>query len=346
MRFITLFLLVFIVFFSCRKITEPLESIKDPRTYTWTIDTLSYQGTLQTWMSLLWGSSPNDMYAIGHCSSLGGEMWHFDGSHWSPVKLHISQGGTIEGGFDLKCIFGLSANDIFVGGRDPGHPADETFLMHFDGREWQEIKSSYSGMIQSIWGSNPEDIWCAGWNNIYHYNDKNFKIVSFLRPTPKLIQFTSMCGFSKTNIYMIGNRSDSVMPIDTTAYDLYYYNGNVWSVIDSVVLTPENRYSHFSFYLASIGKNLYSAGDGAYKYYQNSWNSILDDNSIVRIGGTGDSNIIVASSYGQIFHYNGNNWQLIGPPDFGHFITDIWTDGHEVFLTGHDAHQTYILHGK
>lgn len=66
---------------SCKeKIVGP--EFKDPRTYTWIIDTLAYPGSFQTSMQDIWGSSPNDVYVVGHNDRGFGKMFHFDGKQW------------------------------------------------------------------------------------------------------------------------------------------------------------------------------------------------------------------------------------------------------------------------
>ncbi|MBM4172679.1 MAG: hypothetical protein FJ214_12475, partial [Ignavibacteria bacterium] len=51
---------------SCNSPTEPEPIYKDPLTMTWTVDTLEYPDAFQTTLSSIWGSSPNDVYAVGH----------------------------------------------------------------------------------------------------------------------------------------------------------------------------------------------------------------------------------------------------------------------------------------
>ncbi len=74
---------------SCKKNpVGPIEP-KDPRTYTWTIDTLAYPGSYQTIMQSIWGSSPSDVYVVGHNDGGYGKMYHFDGKMWTPVVLYF-----------------------------------------------------------------------------------------------------------------------------------------------------------------------------------------------------------------------------------------------------------------
>ncbi len=342
-RIVIIFLIF--LFFSCKRSTEPLEIFENPRNYSWSIDTLSYQNAYQTYLYYLWGSGPDDVYVTGHCSKVQGNLWHFDGESWSDVKLLDHQGGVIQGDPQFSCIFGFSNDDIYVGGRKDFY-YNQTFLMHFDGNDWREVGQSYLGIIQSIWGGSPDDIWCGSTNFIYHFNGVSLKKMPIEFPTKREVQLVDMCGISFDNIYLIGFRMDSQMPIDTTAYDLYHYNGIKWSVIDSVILTANNNKKHFGSNISVIDGELYSAGGGVYKYVDNQWQKIFENETVYKINGTHASNLFSSNNVGQLFHFNGEDWQEIGPTNYTNRISDIWTDGKEIFCSGYTGRNTYILHGQ
>jgi hypothetical protein len=94
----------------------PEDTIKDPRTYTWTIDTLAYPGSMQTNMQDIWASSPTNVYVVGRNERGYGKMYHFDGTRWTDVKLSTTQGGTIQGAIDLFGIYGFGSNDVYAVG--------------------------------------------------------------------------------------------------------------------------------------------------------------------------------------------------------------------------------------
>ena len=55
--------------------------LKDPRTYTWTIDTLVFsfspEGFKQTIMKAIWGLNDSLVYAVGYDANYGiGVMWN------------------------------------------------------------------------------------------------------------------------------------------------------------------------------------------------------------------------------------------------------------------------------
>lgn len=91
-KILTLIALTLFLFqqYSCDT-TEPppIKSVKDPRTYTWTIDTL-INNSFQTAMRRIRGSAPNDVYIGGHNAGFPGALWHFDGDRWMPVDLPVT----------------------------------------------------------------------------------------------------------------------------------------------------------------------------------------------------------------------------------------------------------------
>ena len=78
----------------CKKGDTPtnVEPVKDPRTFTWTADTLGYSDNYQTLMTDIWGNTSRDVFAVGHSSTSDGIMWHFNGTKWETF-LEASKGG-------------------------------------------------------------------------------------------------------------------------------------------------------------------------------------------------------------------------------------------------------------
>ncbi|MBI5217140.1 MAG: hypothetical protein HY960_15395, partial [Ignavibacteriae bacterium] len=145
---VILLIILILVSFSCEEDeTQPDETPKPgKRDYTWTVDTLAYPGSFQTLMQDIWASSPTDVYVVGHNDQNRGQMYHFNGVQWSPVKLLVIEGGGVTTGpIDLGAIYGFAANDIYAVGeriyQNPSPPPnflDSSLIIHFDGRQWKE----------------------------------------------------------------------------------------------------------------------------------------------------------------------------------------------------------------
>src|ERR1041384_396670 len=70
--------------------------------YLWTVDTLAYPGSFQTNMHAMYANSATNVYIVGHNDLGAGQMYHFDGTRWTPVGLSVAQGGTLTKPFDLN----------------------------------------------------------------------------------------------------------------------------------------------------------------------------------------------------------------------------------------------------
>ncbi len=129
------------------------------------------------------GSSPNDVYAVGHASANDGVMWHYDGNNWNDVVLSESKGGHIPGAFDLTTVFGFNSSDIYAAGErlrtnlnPPPNFIDSSLIIHFDGTTWRKVNVYNGRLIGDIYGSSQLDIWAGGWEKtMYHYNGSSWE---------------------------------------------------------------------------------------------------------------------------------------------------------------------------
>lgn len=94
--FLFVSIILITISFGCKSPSGP-DVLKNPREYTWTIDTLAYPGSFQTNMNDIWASSPSDVYVVGHNSDGFRKMYHFNGNTWKPIGLNPIEGGTIAG---------------------------------------------------------------------------------------------------------------------------------------------------------------------------------------------------------------------------------------------------------
>jgi hypothetical protein len=64
--------------------------------------------------------------------------------------------------------------------------------------------------------------------------------------------------------------------------------------------------------------------------------------------GSSPDNLYVVGHSGQVWHYNATNWHQFEQFEAADVptYTGIWTDGREVFIVGHNTHDTLVLHGK
>ncbi len=150
-----------------------------------------YSTATGTTFTGVWGFSSNDVWAVG----TGGTVVHWDGLAWSPVAI-----GTTE---QLNSVWGTSSTDLWVAGENMHHWNGSTFtrafpvdpnqmndiwggsagdawvcaadgLRHWDGLAWTSVPGAppaSEGILASIWGSAPDDIWSVGSNGVARHWD-------------------------------------------------------------------------------------------------------------------------------------------------------------------------------
>lgn len=128
--------------------TEPVDDLKPGRRdYLWTVDTLDTQ---MNRIQSIWGSNPNDVWAVGPGGLSANErVWHFDGSVWQPYQQVLP--------IAPECIYGTDQNNIWIGGNDAN-------IYRFNGTVWNLV---YSISRPDTSGNFIKDIWCENANSIY-----------------------------------------------------------------------------------------------------------------------------------------------------------------------------------
>jgi hypothetical protein len=291
---------------------------KNPREYTWTVDTLAYPGSHQTLMRNVWGSSSSNIYICGWNDRGYGRMYHFNGQLWTNVRLLVTEGGPLTRVGYFTGVAGFSANDLYAAG-DVG-PQFEPFLVHFNGSQWREINVPNGKGLQSIWGRSPSEIWIGGREGyLAHYNGSQFIPDSlpytFLNDTTQNPQITQITGNTTITYLILGNAPDTLFfPI----YYLYEHANSKWVVRDS-------SYDFARVFLSPSGK-LYRYGVGGVQQQMgDSWMPILSDLATVGMGADADNNMYAAGYYG------------------------VPSTGREAFIIGTTSGfpmKTLVLHGK
>ncbi|MBN1165493.1 MAG: hypothetical protein JXB45_13020 [Candidatus Krumholzibacteriota bacterium] len=98
---------------------------------------------LEPTLTSIWGSSKDDIYAVGS----SGTIVHYDGQNW--IKM---DSGTI---YDLNDIYGFSAGEIFAVG-------DNGKIIHYDGKAWEGMESGTTNDLHAVWGMWPTNIYAFG----------------------------------------------------------------------------------------------------------------------------------------------------------------------------------------
>jgi hypothetical protein len=360
-----LYILFFlIVFSSCKENPtnneKPSQPITGRRNYVWTVDTLYFQNGGQTLMQDIWGSSPTNVYAVGHEASGGGApMWHYNGISWKPVGLVPFYGGIIDGPFSLSAIYGFDSTHIYAVGErayqtfsdKPPYFLDSSFIIQFDGTTWKEANIIRKRRLSTIHGSSPQNIWCGGTDySLYHYNGEEWipDSVSILFP-PSFYAIVNGIHVSNNEVYLLvcGLRiTDGVM-----RYSILENASDRFTVIDSFTIGEgqwQYRWGPNKFWESPSGRLYSCGGEGVYMLNGKQWeNKLKTAKRIERIFGTGDNNIFAVGDAGAIYHYNGIDWKIMEISSIKNLLhAGVWCTEDEVFITGNDGEKTYIFHGK
>ncbi|MBI5476863.1 MAG: hypothetical protein HY964_09030 [Ignavibacteriales bacterium] len=331
---------------SCKeKGTEPPIFQPGKRNYQWTVDTLYYPGSNQIYMQDMWASSSKNVYVAGHNSEGFGQMYRFDGSSWSVVRLHVLEGGTIGGNFSLWAMDGSDEKNVWAAGDRyyviDDKIVDSSFVIRYDGNIWQAVHPSNGRGLNCIWSYSPTVVFTGDREgNIFRYNGTNW----IKYDMGKEYYFSSIAGISPSEVYAIGRRNDKTIPIDSTGIFLFRFNGTSWLKIDSCMSVPNAPEPHFGGRLSVINGILYSGGENSFKYNNGKWEKIFTG-EVWMANGFGPTHIFAVGT--SVYHFNGVDWY-----EYTQFRSswltwwDSYTNMSEVFILGTTGYKSFVLHGK
>jgi hypothetical protein len=345
----------------CRQTSEPpVTKDKDPRTYTWQRDTLG-DGTYQTSMSGIWGSSANDVYVVGHAGPLyAGKIWHYDGSRWSDLTPKYVEAFPAEQIFPWTCegVFGFSSTDVWiVGYRDttrPPTPFKKGFVMHYNGVSWQGTVIPEAKALLSVWGkSTSSDLWVGGEGGLFFHFDGSTWQQHII---PDTIMVHKIAGSIGARIYASGFTHNNTSGIDYSS--LLEWDGANWNV--SEVAQQSNVYIDFTSSLSIADGTLYSCPYRAVKkrISVGVWQTLYSNptaNFFDLYANSASNIFVVGQSSGEaINHFNGQDWYrypLLTDSNIDAFR--VWTDGKVAFVVETQRQPlsgqwtlTFVLHGK
>lgn len=297
----SLSLLIF-KFISCNT-TEPVEElIPGRRDYIWTVDTLlppPPNTYVPFYISNLWGSSPNDMWAV--CSGASSQilLWHYDGFKWSLFPQQL--------GRDLLGIYGFAQNNVWIGDQ-------ENSIWHFNGSNWSRAKSlSLTGFdrveVNDIWGITPSNIFACGFADQFNggteykgillkYDGSNWNFVNI--PDIRAGFYTVVRKETTGELIIYGFNSDQGF-LDK----LFVYDGNSIKEIYSDFKEPVLEEMRGEVYV-TLERKIYRYSNGQLNF----WKDFPGTSFLVFRGGRNEKDFFGASIEG-LLHYNGTDLQAI-----------------------------------
>jgi len=347
---------------SCSHPTDPsVPPRKDPRTYSWTIDTIYLPNSFQTLMTCIWGSSPQDVYVTGHNSNNPGQMYHYDGTSWKEVPLYRQNGGVIDIYVDMQELIGFSPSDVWAVGQ--GFFGDGGHIIHYDGKNWTTVPCPYVKEVETftcIGGTGSNNIWVGGAasSSLYHYNGSVWTKDSLPVFSPSSSKtgdsffFRSIKSDKQGNMFAIATMHYQVERV-AEIYYFFTYSNDRWALIDSATVTLgliEHKWGYTDLWV-SPSNSVYSASGDVYRRSGEAWTRLYDGEiNLHSIYGNSDENIFAVGPFGTILHFNGTDWKKVSAYSATNLhYGGIWTDGTEVFIVGYISGypmKSVVIHGK
>jgi len=183
----------------------------------------------------IWGSAPNDIYAMG-----GFDVWHYDGASWT--RLY----GFPPGSYSFGSLWGRSAADVYLATADEdGEGAYTAYFLRFDGSSWNpmpgwtKVINTMTSFGGDFWGAPTGELYYA---DIYlHFFDGS----SWQRPIQVWGHFL---------VALWGSAADDVYTAGTNGL-IMHFNGDEWCR-----MTPLDEDWHITDLWGTPGGDLYAVG--------------------------------------------------------------------------------------
>jgi len=285
----------------------------------------------------VWGSDPNNIFAVGEYGTIG----HYDGTRWSPMTSGVTEtlyavwgssntnvfavgtNGTILR-FDgmswskmhtgtnraLRGIWGADAHNIFAVG-------EEGTILQLQSGSWIKRSSGVSVTLYDIWGTDSDNLFAVGGNTIIHHNGETWHYESAGQ------QLKGLWGSGRNDIFAVGD-------------GIWHFDGGIWTEIsvDTTIYQLQDIWG-------TSADNVFVVGHGGWgveqilHYDGNGWQEISDGifQYLFGVWGSSSNSVVAVGWDGTILNYNGSSWTRICGDDasFG----DIWGSGpNDVFAVG------------
>ncbi|HLP81587.1 MAG TPA: hypothetical protein VK141_06325 [Nitrosomonas sp.] len=344
---------------ACKHAVEsPDSTLKDPRTYTWTIDTLFFARTPgdpgQILMGSMWGVNDTLVYTVGW-DMWGGlaTMWKFQGKNWERVKLSAfgNDGGPFNQQITMFDVKGFDANNIYAAGETTSYftnPAVNTsFAIHFDGLQWRKIDMPQQAVqfTSIVLSSSSQVYFGADHGQLFFFDGLKWSVdtLKCSRYTTIPMYVSPVAPSGDGGLYLkTAQYAEGIMPI--MQYFIKYKNKQVTLIDSSAGRTPWGGYN---FWQGDNG-TVFSCGvGGIFCLSNNQWRNTYSAEVIFSIYGYNNEPVF-ATGIGGLYFNNGTSWELIYNVNDYRFLSGsrIWCTKNEVFLVYCDAVRSYVLNGK
>lgn len=182
--------------------------------YDGSVWTLVFNTATMTKVRGIWGSSANDVYAVGDdVTGLSGVLVHFDGDSWTEQVGFFSK--------PPKGVYGIDSDNVFViGGPVTTNATNGGFLDYYDGSSWTTLIANAPSRFKAVWADN---------NTVFAVGDQGYAVSIDLvtedqtdHDTQATEDLRAVWGSSKNDVFAVGN-----------AGVIQHYDGTAWTTMDS-----------------------------------------------------------------------------------------------------------------
>ena len=302
------------------------------RDYVWNVDKINPGGE-SLYLGRIWGSSAEDVWAVGPSSWTATSIWHYNGSFW-----HCD---SISRNVNPFAVFGLSNNEVWLGNSN-------STIWKYDGAGWSQfgeykVKGFDRVDINYFDGLSTFNIYGVGFTDsnddakaiILHYNGS---IWDFINIPDIKVGLETVAIEPKTGILVMSG----------TVYDPSGFIAKVYSW-DGGTLKELLSGSGWSF-VTKLGEEVFATLDSKIYKYSDKQLILWKDNTGTGING----NIICGRNRNDFFiggnngivHYNGADFKTIYST--GLTVQRGITFDKDVFFIGTDYvnGKNYIIHGQ
>ena len=270
------------------------------RDYVWTVDTIDIPFST---FRRMWGTSPNDFWAIASAGNFDQTIYHFDGNMWKTDGIYRN--------IDPLSIWGTASDKIWLGGADGEIWSNE-------GTDWNEdtvlnVVPGKGIVFENIWGESWNNVYAVGaytddnllFNNgvIAHYNGNAWSLVNIEPISNSLVKIYK--DFT-TNQYFVRAIKNSLQQDSTK---IFKFSGTNLTEIYGGTFSRENVAN-----MELIGREVYFVtGRKINKYNGSQFETIYvvnEPNYANAIWGRSQKDLFLAMLDG-LAHYNGKDVQYL-----------------------------------
>lgn len=331
----------FLLFF-CSGCSNPNESIQPDNTppgsrdYVWTIDTLKTDEPL--YITSMWGSSPEDVWAVGSSSWSATTIWHYNGRQWTYDSVYRQVAPTR--------VLGFSANEVWLVNTN-------SRIWKYDGSSWKQygfysVPKYGRCVFAGIYGKQPNDIYAFGYADHLSGNQNDSKAILIHYDGSKW-SFVDIPIINTALYYLrIDEETNALVfqAMTVTEDHRFIYKILSWNGLEFKELSSGEACTVFDI----DGKVYVTIGNRMYKYRRGSLELYLKRPTQEEFGtiwGARSEKDFFHCIHGGVEHYNGSDFQIIYKTDYDPFCgyimeKDVYFAYKDMDVTG----KTFMIHGK